>query len=32
MVGMEPMGHYWLNLAHILKEDEIKFVESIRYT
>ncbi|MBV7509700.1 IS110 family transposase [Bacillus sp. sid0103] len=26
MVGMEPTGHYWFNLAHILKENEIKFV------
>jgi transposase len=26
IVGMEPTGHYWLNLAHILKEHEIKFV------
>ncbi|WP_163103226.1 IS110 family transposase [Peribacillus alkalitolerans] len=26
IVGMEPTGHYWLNLAHILKENEIKFV------
>jgi transposase len=26
MVGMEPTGHYWLNLAHILKENEMKFV------
>ncbi|MEC2074489.1 transposase [Metabacillus fastidiosus] len=24
--GMEPTGHYWLNLAHILKEEQIKFV------
>ncbi|PAD65953.1 IS110 family transposase [Bacillus sp. 7586-K] len=24
--GMEPTGHYWLNLAHILKEKQIKFV------
>jgi transposase len=23
---MEPTGHYWLNLAHILKENNIKFV------
>ncbi|MGM0877980.1 MAG: IS110 family transposase [Bacillota bacterium] len=26
IVGMEPTGHYWLNLAHILKENDIKFV------
>jgi transposase len=26
MVGMEPTGHYWFNLAHVLKENEIKFV------
>ena len=26
IVGMEPTGHYWLNLAHILKEHAIKFV------
>lgn len=26
MVGMEPTGHYWFNLAHVLKESEIKFV------
>ncbi|RUL26512.1 IS110 family transposase [Shigella sonnei] len=26
IVGMEPTGHYWLNLAHILKENGIKFV------
>lgn len=26
IVGMEPTGHYWLNLAHILKENEMKFV------
>ena len=26
IVGMEPTGHYWINLAHILKEHEIKFV------
>lgn len=25
IVGMEPTGHYWLNLAHILKENHIKF-------
>jgi transposase len=24
--GMEPTGHYWLNLAHFLKEQNIKFV------
>ncbi|WP_412760872.1 IS110 family transposase [Peribacillus frigoritolerans] len=23
---MEPTGHYWLNLAHLLKENNIKFV------
>ncbi|MED1206112.1 IS110 family transposase, partial [Heyndrickxia acidicola] len=26
MVGMEPTGHYWFNLAHMLKENRIKFV------
>ena len=26
IVGMEPTGHYWLNLAHVLKKYEIKFV------
>ncbi len=26
IVGMEPTGHYLLNLAHILKENHIKFV------
>ena len=26
IVGMEPTGHYWLNLAHILKDQKIKFV------
>lgn len=26
IVGMEPTGHYWLNLAHFLKEQHIKFV------
>jgi transposase len=26
IIGMEPTGHYWLNLAHYLKEKEIKFV------
>lgn len=26
VVEMEPTGHYWFNLAHILKENEIKFV------
>ena len=26
IVGMEPTGHYWFNLAHMLKEKEIKFV------
>jgi transposase len=26
LIGMEPTGHYWLNLAHILKEHDIKFV------
>src|SRR5689334_5611 len=26
IVGMEPTGHYWLNLAHFLKEQNIKFV------
>jgi transposase len=26
IIGMEPTGHYWLNLAHFLKEEEIKFV------
>ena len=26
IVGMEPTGHYWLNFAHILRENHIKFV------
>ncbi|MEY8732093.1 IS110 family transposase [Peribacillus frigoritolerans] len=26
IVGMEPTGHYWLNLAYLLKENNIKFV------
>ena len=26
VVGMEPTGHYWLNLAHFLKELDIRFV------
>lgn len=26
IVGMEPTGHYWLNLAHFLKDLNIKFV------
>ncbi len=26
IVGMEPTGHYWLNLAHFLREQGIKFV------
>lgn len=26
LIGMEPTGHYWLNLAHFLKDEEIKFV------
>jgi transposase len=26
IVGMEPTGHYWLNLAHFLKGQNIKFV------
>lgn len=26
IIGMEPTGHYWLNLAHYLKGKEIKFV------
>ncbi|RBP84041.1 transposase [Cytobacillus firmus] len=26
IVGKEPTGHYWFNLAHILNENEIKFV------
>lgn len=26
IVGMEPTGHYWLNLAHFLKEQAVKFV------
>ncbi len=26
ITGMEPTGHYWLVLAHILKEEQIKFV------
>nr|WP_328104625.1 transposase [Peribacillus simplex] len=26
IVGMESTGHYWLNLAHLLKGNNIKFV------
>ncbi|WP_261134071.1 IS110 family transposase [Bacillus sp. Marseille-Q3570] len=26
IIGMEPTGHYWLNLAQFLKENKIKFV------
>ncbi|MED4224557.1 hypothetical protein [Neobacillus cucumis] len=26
IVGMEPTDHYWLKLAHFLKEQDIKFV------
>lgn len=26
IVGMEPTGHYWLNLAHFIKAKNIKFV------
>lgn len=26
LIGMEPTGHYWLNLAHYLKGKGIKFV------
>ncbi|MCS0673911.1 IS110 family transposase [Cytobacillus firmus] len=26
MVSMEPTGHYWFTLAHILKVNGIKFV------
>lgn len=26
IVGKEPSVHYWLNLAHVLKEIKIKFV------
>ncbi|MGO4699558.1 IS110 family transposase [Paenibacillus sp. 2TAB26] len=25
MVGMEPTGHYWLNLAHYLREQQVKY-------
>ncbi|SEP19326.1 IS110 family transposase [Paenibacillus sp. OV219] len=25
MVGMEPTGHYWLNLAHFLREKQIAY-------
>ncbi|WP_338044177.1 IS110 family transposase [Paenibacillus oryzisoli] len=25
IVGMEPTGHYWLNLAHFLKEEQVKY-------
>lgn len=25
LVGMEPTGHYWLNLAHYLREQEVKY-------
>ncbi|MBM7554848.1 transposase [Thalassobacillus pellis] len=26
LIGMEPTGHYWLNLVHFLKDKNIKFV------
>jgi len=26
IIGVEPTGHYWLNLAHFLKEEAIKLV------
>jgi transposase len=26
IVGMEPTGHYWLNLAHFLNDHKIKYV------
>ncbi|WP_415917496.1 IS110 family transposase [Xylanivirga thermophila] len=26
VVGMEPTGHYWLNLGHFLKDQEIRLV------
>jgi transposase len=26
IIGVEPTGHYWLNLAHFLKEKDIKLV------
>jgi transposase len=26
IIGMEPTGYYWLNLALFLKEQEVKFV------
>ena len=25
IVGMEPTGHYWLNLAHYLREQQVKY-------
>lgn len=25
IVGMEPTGHYWLNLAHFLREQQVKY-------
>ncbi|MCQ6564047.1 IS110 family transposase, partial [Paenibacillus mendelii] len=25
IVGMEPTGHYWLNLAHFLREEQVKY-------
>ncbi|AFC28147.1 hypothetical protein PM3016_1217 [Paenibacillus mucilaginosus 3016] len=25
IVGMEPTGHYWLNLAHYLRENHVKY-------
>ncbi|WP_219837170.1 IS110 family transposase [Paenibacillus sp. R14(2021)] len=25
IVGMEPTGHYWLNLAHFLREKQVKY-------
>jgi len=26
MVGMEPTGHYWLNVGHYLKDNQVKLV------
>lgn len=26
MIGMEPTGHYWLNVGHYLKENQVKLV------
>ncbi|MGO4374512.1 transposase, partial [Paenibacillus sp. MCAF20] len=25
LVGMEPTGHYWINLAYFLKEEQIAY-------